>query len=230
MSALVWLGGSRKALIFISILILPWVVLLSVDGLWDGDGSSLTCLLGCCNGQTSWGVRIFISILILPWLVSLSYWGHWVLMGYEVGISILILPWVVVLSNWVLMGYEMEMALHWPACWAAVMNRLVGGEDIYLNINLIMGGVTKLLSVDGLWGGDGSSLTCLLGCCNGQTSWGMRIFILILILPWLVLLSGCHALIHGRLSTGPRLNIKTVLSTYGVFHVKDKTAVRTSYL
>ena len=30
--------------------------------------------------------------------------------------------------------------------------------------------------------------------------------------------------------SGPRLNIKTVLSTYGVFHVKDKTAVRTSYL
>ena len=29
---------------------------------------------------------------------------------------------------------------------------------------------------------------------------------------------------------GPRLNIKTVLSTYGYFHVKDKTAVRTSYL
>ena len=28
----------------------------------------------------------------------------------------------------------------------------------------------------------------------------------------------------------PRLNIKTVLSTYGNFHVKDKTAVRTSYL
>ena len=31
-------------------------------------------------------------------------------------------------------------------------------------------------------------------------------------------------------STGPRLNIKTVLSAYGDFHVKDKTAVRTSYL
>ena len=31
-------------------------------------------------------------------------------------------------------------------------------------------------------------------------------------------------------ATGPRLNIKTVLSTYGDFHVKDKTAVRTSYL
>ena len=31
-------------------------------------------------------------------------------------------------------------------------------------------------------------------------------------------------------SPGPRLNIKTVLSTYGDFHVKDKTAVRTSYL
>ena len=30
--------------------------------------------------------------------------------------------------------------------------------------------------------------------------------------------------------TGPRLNIKTVLSTYGDFHVKDKTAVGTSYL
>ena len=30
--------------------------------------------------------------------------------------------------------------------------------------------------------------------------------------------------------TGPRLNIKTVLSTYGDFHVKDKTADRTSYL
>ena len=28
----------------------------------------------------------------------------------------------------------------------------------------------------------------------------------------------------------PRLNIKTVLSTYGDFHVKDKTAAMTSYL
>ena len=34
---------------------------------------------------------------------------------------------------------------------------------------------------------------------------------------------------EGR-RTGPRLNIKTVLSTYGDFHVKDKTAFRTSYL
>ena len=32
------------------------------------------------------------------------------------------------------------------------------------------------------------------------------------------------------MNPGPRLNIKTVLSTYGDFHVKDKTAVRTSYL
>ena len=31
-------------------------------------------------------------------------------------------------------------------------------------------------------------------------------------------------------AAGPRLNIKTVLSTYGDFHVKDKTAVMTSYL
>ena len=29
---------------------------------------------------------------------------------------------------------------------------------------------------------------------------------------------------------GPRLNIKTALFMYGDFHVKDKTAVRTSYL
>ena len=34
----------------------------------------------------------------------------------------------------------------------------------------------------------------------------------------------------GAKPLGPRLNIKTVLSTYGDFHVKDKTAVRTSYL
>ena len=33
-----------------------------------------------------------------------------------------------------------------------------------------------------------------------------------------------------HLTPGPRLNIKTVLSTYGDFHDKDKTAVRTSYL
>ena len=31
-------------------------------------------------------------------------------------------------------------------------------------------------------------------------------------------------------TAGPRFNIKTVLSAYGDFHVKDKTAVRTSYL
>ena len=37
-------------------------------------------------------------------------------------------------------------------------------------------------------------------------------------------------LYNFKLSPGPRLNIKTVLSTYGDFHVKDKTAVRTSYL
>ena len=36
--------------------------------------------------------------------------------------------------------------------------------------------------------------------------------------------------VTGASPPGPRLNIKTVLSTYGDFHVKDKTAVRTSYL
>ena len=30
--------------------------------------------------------------------------------------------------------------------------------------------------------------------------------------------------------SGPCLNIKTVLPTYGDFHVKDKTAVKASYL
>ena len=42
----------------------------------------------------------------------------------------------------------------------------------------------------------------------------------------------CYRAYHGTINgnTGPRLNIKTVLSTYGDFHVKDKTAVRTSYL
>ena len=34
----------------------------------------------------------------------------------------------------------------------------------------------------------------------------------------------------GVKDPGPWFNIKTVLSTYGDFHVKDKTAVRTSYL
>ena len=38
-----------------------------------------------------------------------------------------------------------------------------------------------------------------------------------------------HSSTHSQ-DAGPRLNIKTVLSTYGDFHVKDKTAVRTSYL
>ena len=51
-----------------------------------------------------------------------------------------------------------------------------------------------------------------------------------------VSVSQCHYLcgnIAARIALmipGPRLNIKTVLSTYGDFHVKDKTAVRTSYL
>ena len=35
---------------------------------------------------------------------------------------------------------------------------------------------------------------------------------------------------HPMQEAGPRLNKKTVLSTYGDFHVNDKTAARTSYL
>ena len=44
----------------------------------------------------------------------------------------------------------------------------------------------------------------------------------------MILFRGIYSMINWR--SGPRLNIKTVLSTYGDFHVKDKTAVRTSYL
>ena len=39
----------------------------------------------------------------------------------------------------------------------------------------------------------------------------------------------CFVVYHQSIP-GPCLNIKTILSTYGDFHVKDKTAVRTSYL
>ena len=46
----------------------------------------------------------------------------------------------------------------------------------------------------------------------------------------LFLLHTGNAMADGASAPGPRLNIKTVLSTYGDFHVKDKTAVRTSYL
>ena len=35
---------------------------------------------------------------------------------------------------------------------------------------------------------------------------------------------------ESAMNPGPRLNIKTVLSTYGDSHVKDKMADRTSYL
>ena len=47
---------------------------------------------------------------------------------------------------------------------------------------------------------------------------------------FIMLYAGWVDIIKIGKDTGPRLNIKTVLSTYGDFHVKDKTAVRTSYL
>ena len=56
------------------------------------------------------------------------------------------------------------------------------------------------------------------------------------IFPWYVIVHPYHNLqiqfvsLARQKYPGPRLNIKTVLSTYGDFHVKDKTAVRTSYL
>ena len=47
---------------------------------------------------------------------------------------------------------------------------------------------------------------------------------------WLVHFEGTGVITALSKPSGPHLNIKTVLSTYGDFHVKDKTAVRTSYL
>ena len=47
---------------------------------------------------------------------------------------------------------------------------------------------------------------------------------------WQSKVFGSYCLDMLSYHTGPRLNIKTVLSTYGDFHVKDKTAGRTSYL
>ena len=49
-----------------------------------------------------------------------------------------------------------------------------------------------------------------------------------LLIYWLAV--GWISSVSGSWLPGPRLNIKTVLSTYGDFHVKDKTAARTSYL
>ena len=50
------------------------------------------------------------------------------------------------------------------------------------------------------------------------------------ITPALIMLHSLPIKYRIEFKTGPRLNIKTVLSTYGDFHVKDKTVVRTSYL
>ena len=55
---------------------------------------------------------------------------------------------------------------------------------------------------------------------------GMWIFMVVVLQYWIA----CNCCKRTNWSPGPRLNIKTVLSTYGDFHVKDKTAVRTSYL
>ena len=46
----------------------------------------------------------------------------------------------------------------------------------------------------------------------------------------LLIPAGIKVILTDKEDPGPRLNIKTVLSTYGDIHVKDKTAVRTSYL
>ena len=67
--------------------------------------------------------------------------------------------------------------------------------------------ITKGTSKEKLWNGVGLGGGCVLG--------------------WVVWVMGVG---QAARRPGPRLHIKTVLSTYGDFHVKDKTAVRTSYL
>ena len=70
-------------------------------------------------------------------------------------------------------------------------------------------------------------IDCLCHSCNAGLA---NLFFGEGILEHNVALTHSHScnFLHSR--SGPRLNIKTVLSTYGDFHVKDKTAVRTSYL
>ena len=73
------------------------------------------------------------------------------------------------------------------------------------------------------------------GCCRSLNA----LLTIIVVVTWhagKVTTCRCYVvndILNGDLMTqgsGPRFNIKTVLSTYGDFHVKDKTAVRTSYL
>ena len=85
-------------------------------------------------------------------------------------------------------------------------------------------------------------ISWLIGFCNQWallyssvifqyfSKWGFNMWFKIY---WNTFFSKCFCVVLLCLTlipAGPRLNIKTVLSTYGNFHVKDKTAVRTSYL
>ena len=72
---------------------------------------------------------------------------------------------------------------------------------------------------------DPSTSPCTLGC-RERPSWMHCVLYYIWNIPFGYLFCSI-VYIHD---SGGRLNIKTVLSTYGDFHVKDKTAVRTSYL
>ena len=77
-----------------------------------------------------------------------------------------------------------------------------------------------------------ANMSCIMYCVNVQS----------LVCIYCIFVTGLHYLSvcmqyslwclrqHDTETSGPRLNIKTVLCTYGDFHVKDKTAVRTSYL
>ena len=98
--------------------------------------------------------------------------------------------------------------------------------------------LTKISSVATTWKWDFTTIS--LQCINIQRLWCLLIWVNLT--PGIIAvddttsgkyvtetidISGWH---DQRSESGPLLNIKTVLSMYGDFHVKDKTAVRTSYL
>ena len=82
----------------------------------------------------------------------------------------------------------------------------------------MLGKVTLLWPNDAIWRHKtGSTLAQIIACCLMTPSHYLN-------QCWLII-----SKVQWQ-SPGPRLNIKTVLSTYDDFHDKDKTAVRTSYL
>ena len=78
---------------------------------------------------------------------------------------------------------------------------------------------------------EGGVLHGVYNCNNSTTlSWITCCLTCLVLYIYIALKRKKCRLRENTMHTGPCLNIKTVLSTYGDFHVKDKTAARTSYL